>query len=802
MRWLSALAVIALALSFLAAQTVDSTHRGLREAVPAESFSVENFKIVRDVAEFTLRTGTVTFLTPVQNKHMLAVFRGDATFDLSPATGLDRDSLKKLTGQEKATVTVQRMLLAFSDSTYDEITKTAKSTALDSEAAGVLADFRKKIRKNSDGNDNIEAELLMDLYNPNREPSFMAFMNGRGADDLRFFVRPYGALSGFPPEEVALILESDSNERGGIWYLSHRVSEWQQQKATSAEQKAAIDVDHYTIDANIAANTNLNATAAVKFTALRAGDRVLKFDLVPTLRVKGVTYDGPGTIPFIQEKKEEDAGLYVILPSGLLKGTQHTVTITYAGDHVIFKEGSGNFFVGARESWYPSVSAFNDRASFDITFHYPKRYTLVSVGDLIKETSEKDETVAQWKSDIPLAVAGFNYGEFKRKSQKDPATGFVIEALANETMTNDLRDFSNFTELEKFGVGGATWTPSALMDRAISETAASVQIYNQFFGPIPYKRIAITQQPAFNFGQSWPSLVYLPVIAFLDSTQRYALFQDFTFKLNDFIQEVTPHEVAHQWWGHLVGWMSYHDQWLSEGFADFSASLFLQATRKNSSDFVKFWEHSREEILNKNRYGQSPNDAGPLWLGIRLSTPKNPNGYNGLVYPKGAYVLHMLRYMMWDGATHDENFIAMMKDFVKTHENKNASTESFKAVVEKHMTPVMDLERNHHMDWFFREWVYGSDVPHYRLEYSFAQGDNGRTIVKGKLTQSGVSDQFKMIVPLYIEVANGNARLGQLPIAGNQTRDFEVPLQTRPKRVFLNLNQDVLAYEATSTETR
>src|SRR5262249_27568341 len=150
-------------------------------------------------------------------------------------------------------------------------------------------------------------------------------------------------------------------------------------------------------------------------------------------------------------------------------------------------------------------------------------------------------------------------------------------------------------------------------------------VFEQFFGKIPYGRIAITQQPQFNFGQSWPSLVYLPVSAFLDSTQRYQLMGANAFRFAQFIDEVTPHEVSHQWWGHAVGWATYHDQWLSEGFADFSAGLFLQATNKpGSSEYPNYLERQRKRVIEKNNFGLRANDAGPLWLGLRLDTFKSP----------------------------------------------------------------------------------------------------------------------------------------------------------------------------------
>ena len=36
-------------------------------------------------------------------------------------------------------------------------------------------------------------------------------------------------------------------------------------------------------------------------------------------------------------------------------------------------------------------------------------------------------------------------------------------------------------------------------------------------------------------------------------------------------------------------------------------------------------------------------------------------------------------------------------------------------MVEKHMTPEMDVEGNHRIDWFFNEWVYGTEIPRYRV---------------------------------------------------------------------------------------
>ena len=286
--------------------------------------------------------------------------------------------------------------------------------------------------------------------------------------------------------------------------------------------------------------------------------------------------------------------------------------------------------------------------------------------------------------------------------------------------------------------------------------------------------------------------MYLPISAFLDPTQRYSLMGASAFGFQDFIQEVTPHEVAHQWWGHMVGLATYHDAWLSEGFAEFSAGLFVEATEKQSA-VDKFWERLREEIMRKNPFGNSPNDAGPLWLGERLNTFKTADAYRGMVYPKGAYFLQMLRMLMRDEKTGDQDFIAMMHDYVQGYLYKNASSEGFKDMVEKHMKPVLDAEGNHRIDWLYRDWIYGTDLPRYRLDYTLMPADGGKVVFEGKLTQSEVSPDFLMRLPLYFEIDGQWHPAGRVLVRGNSTAVVKATLPKTPKNVSINLNHDVLA---------
>lgn len=718
---------------------------------------------------------------------------------------MDVNYLKSVSGAEEVNENFRSLVICFTDGTADEIRKAAQAVDQASSAGAAFRDFRAQVRRRSDqprsmveallgGEDapNVDADLLAELYAPQRH-SFSAYIHGARHPDLRFLVSESGALPQMPsPEEVALIKRDPEGDRDRVWYLSHTKSEWENSTASSTENRRWVRAESYKIETAIANNDHLAGVCTVKFVALVEGARIVKFGLLPALRVRSVKQGGR-EISFIQESRREDGSFCAVLPEAAKAGESRELTIEYEGDKVVRNSGGGSFAVGARTSWYPALNTFTDRATYDLTFRVPARYTLVSVGKLETVSKEQGFEVSHWVSQIPLAVAGFNYGEFKKTEKKVEQTGYDLEIYSTRDVPDYLRAAAQQISL----------SPSSLAQSAMADTTNSVRVFELWFGKLPYGRVAITQQPQMNFGQSWPTLVYLPIISFLDSTQRWALFGANTFKVGEFVDEVTPHEVSHQWWGHAVGWASYHDQWLSEGFADFSAALFLQVSGKQN-EYLAYMERQRKRIVEKNNFGLRANDAGPLWLGQRLDTFESPRAYNDLVYPKGAFVVQMLRSLMWDPKTQDQDFIAMMKDFVTLAFNRNASTEDFRAVVTKQMKPSMDLGGDHTMNWFFNQWVYGTDLPRYRLEYSLQPAEGGKVMMTGKLTQSEVSGDFRMRVPIYVEFdKQQEARLAGALVKGNSTSaEFKVLLPKKPKRVAANMFQDVLALETVNQEIK
>ncbi len=774
----------------LAAPPADETYKTLRAAAVVDSIPVENIVLKRDAGVLTLKSGTLGFTAPVSGRYTVAVFSGEGEFTFTPAAAVHKMYLSSIAGPESVKEAFDRALFCFTDQTGKELRSQGTPRA-DQALTSLLNDFREKLRArredprsmwesmtSTESMDNIEMNILADLYNPAQPGFFSAYLHGRKHSDMRFLVNPRGVLNDLPASEEVAVIVIDQESDDGAWYLGHLQAE----TGATAEDKRVVESLGYKIETTIAKNDHVSAAAEIRFRPVLSGDRVIKFGLLPNLRVSKVT-EGTLEIPFVQEDREKDGSLHVIMPAAMDRGAEHTLKIEYQGDKVLRKTGNGNYSVGARTSWYPSLNSFQDHSAYDLTFRIPKKYKLVSVGKLKREWTEKDDACSQWVSDVPLAVAGFNFGSFEKKSSKDPNSGFEIEAYA----TTEPPDYLREAESEMTGM----ISPKRFMDQKIAEALTAVRLYEAFFGKSPFGRMALSQQSAFNYGQSWPTLIYLPLSAYLDSTQRWAVTGSVGGGLSHFVDEVTAHEVAHQWFGHMVSPRTYHDEWISEGFATFAAGLYLQFTEKTNSKYLDYWKRAKERLLEKNQYGRRANDAGPIWLGRQLDSFRNDNAYDTVVYQKGGYIVNMLRMLMYDRQQGDKRFQTMMQEFIQQNLNRPVTTADFQRVVEKYMPPVMNATGDGKLDWFFAQWVYGTAIPKYKLDYQLVQQGN-TWVAQGTLSQSEVPANFVGLVPIYADFDGKLASLGTARITGTRSIDVKLALPSKPKRVMINAMNDVL----------
>ncbi len=799
----------------------DPVYQQLRNVgLGSEAVAVKDFELKRDGARFHFHTGTFCFVAPVQGKVTGAVFVGDGNMVVDPPIPSEEVSLKQLTKGDEFVEQYDHLVLRFTDSTYDEIKKAGDQGG--SCDAAPLRASQDAMRHDHHLKYNLDARILQDLLGTEPGGLFVAFVPGKNYSTKEIYaIDPHGAPAllrftvpsyspGYPPtdytlgvdpEEVELITYDEN--KMGAWAVFHLTNEYKDGSASGTQQNLVIQITHQTLDTTIEKSAHLDGKASTTFVSLVDGLRVIPFNLHRTLRVQAAADDKGQSLAFVQEDKDNDADYWVILPRPLALGEKYTVTTTYGGKDAVNNQGSGNYFPIARDDWYPSsIGGIGQYASYDMTFRIPKGMKMVATGVPVSETNDGGQNVSVWKS-APQTVAGFNFGQFKMQEAKLTSPDYVVQAFANEeppdnvkALLQQLNGALPGQNYEHYDVALGTMNTTPLMNKALTEAEASLQLYTDYFGPSQFKRLAVTQQTACAAGQSWPGLVWLPMCYLYDSTVRRQL--GYEFHDYGYWRVVGPHEIAHQWWGHTVGFNSYRDQWMSEGFADMSASLYLQIAEKNNKLFTAFWDDERTLLTERNNMGFRAIDAGPLTMGYRLDN--QTTGFDvtrRLIYPKGAYILHMIRMMMYNNQTGDQNFKDTMHDFTSTYGGHSATTEDFKATVEKHMTVDMQRIGSGKMDWFFDEYVYGTALPTYKLDSTFDKNADGDVVFGFKVTQSGVNDKFRMLVPVYLELANGNVVfLGRVTLVGNNSTEAKVPLKgikDTPHRAMLNYYDDVLA---------
>jgi hypothetical protein len=808
----------------------DPTYAALRGARPdGRTVAVKDLVLERDAYRFQFASGAFYFLAPVAGRTVGAVFVGHGSYRLSPATENERRQLALSSGAdakgfETLSDEFDDLVLLFADDTAQEIELHApvRTGAADPRAVEVYERYLKRQRK--DFKINFDVRLLRDVLNSPGLTSgvFMALVEGRkyppalaavdpdGAEALGLFARLGG--------DDTIFLVADPN-RGGLWYECDRRDEVDRKRRSP--EKRLTDALDYTVDTVVAKDADLAGTTTVRFKTLIPRLRVLPVHLVPTLRLQEASFalEAAGSepavtaafapLPFIQEEEKEDGDAAVVFPEPLAKGATVLLRLVYKGDKVLRDGGDKNFYVGARESWYPNVGVFSDPALFDLTYRVPLGNDIISVGTRVEEKVEGAQNVSRWKTDHPVQVAGFNYGKFKKMDKVDETSKIDVEVFTNPGKPNIIREINEimngsggFGDVDddsglplSSGLGPSLGNVNTakLAEASLSDGLNSARLFTTYFGPLPQTSVAITQQSDFAFGQSWPSLIFLPYISFLDGTQRQRLGM---VRAKDFVDQVGFHEFAHQWWGHLVGAETYRDQWLEEGFSEFSAALAVQHTQ-GWPQYDRFWRERRKEIVEKvPGNAMAPYEAGPITQGWRLFTARTPSA-GGIIYPKGGYVLHMLRMLMYDWASKDQDarFIAMMKDYTSTYGGKFASSADFQKVVERHMVPAMNATGDGKMDWFFNQWVYGVEVPRYTQDLK-VETVGEETRIHGTIRQEGVSKDFRALVPVYVEFGkNEAARVGMLPLIGEASVpvDFKLKLPRKARRAMINFHGEVLA---------
>lgn len=576
-----------------------------------------------------------------------------------------------------------------------------------------------------------------------------------------------------------------------------------------------MDAIRYTIDTTIRPDNSLEASASIEFRASAGSQRFLGVQLSRALKISAVAGDDGEALPFFQNEgltqqeinsRGQDS-LIVFLPKPPAQGSTFKLNFRYSGN-VIEDAGNSVLFVGARESWYPHYGDAAEFAFYDLTFHWPKRLRLVATGTKSTEREEGDSRAATWKTEIPVPEAGFNLGEYASSSLSSETR--TIDVYANKQLEEILRarlsaptpseDSSRRTPIlrPQFGsdIPQLPPSPAGFLRQLAREIDSSIRFYELYSGPFPFRTLGVSQIPG-AFGQGWPGLLYLSTFSFLPDEAQYRAGLSPTGRA--FFTDVVPfHEVAHQWWGNVVGWSSYQDQWIDESIAEYLALQFADS-KKNQDHPLNTWlGHYRKRLTTKAEgEDRVPTDIGPVIIGRRLISSRSPDAYSVVVYAKGTWIMHMLREMLRqpgaaNGKDPDARFIGLLRTLVSKYARRALTTADLQREVEAVMTPRMALEGGHSMEWFFDEYVRGTGIPHYKVQFTSRSSEKGFQI-RGKLMQEGVPRSFIAPVPIYAttSIPGRTIFLGTVVATGDET-NFTFTSAVQPHKLLIDPHMTLL----------
>jgi hypothetical protein len=263
---------------------------------------------------------------------------------------------------------------------------------------------------------------------------------------------------------------------------------------------------------------------------------------------------------------------------------------------------------------------------------------------------------------------------------------------------------------------------------------------------------------------------------------------------------IPPHEVAHQWWGDLVTWHSYRDQWFTEALATYSSLMLLQ--ERNPAAFREIMDQYRRALVKKNENGISLMDAGPVTLGTRLLSSQFPDGYDAISYGRGAWLFHMLRTMLKDAAAHDgqkfqnggpdEPFMRGLKRLCEKYQGKVITTREILDVFAEELPPSLRYEGKNSMDWFLEGWINGWSVPKLELKAVKIAAKGGEMLASGTILQKEAPDDLVTSVPVYAATTGKQLILLGRVFADGEETPFRLPAPAGTRKIVLDPYETVL----------
>ena len=652
---------------------------------PAKQFEVRDLTVKATDLSLNVRSGSA-FVAETSDGVTAIVLLGNGEMRFSPPDAAEQTQIRIFCGDEALRASFQAAFIRVRPSDF--------AGRFPAAALVPRAVSASDLRRATDVFDSyIGRTLQIDLADLSAGTWSITPIMGDFIGEIR--TKRFGSLtytrSSNEAEDITLF---DRLRRRNISVYASKEKLAQRGRFYSEDDLVDYDVLEYDIDTAFAPDRLfIDGIARVKIKIRSSAASTINLRLAESLAVRAVYSELHGRVLHLRVIGQNT--LLVNLPGFVVGGTEMWLTVHYSGrvppqdlDReaiAIAQDAQESIVIPAeprllyshRAYWYPQ-SSVSDYATAKVKMTLPSEYDVVATGAPVPVPPDSDKTsrgqrVSVFQSDRPVRYLAFVVSRLRQvESRQVDGVRIVFEANPRQ-------------------VGPAR----SMMGRA----EEIFRYYASLLGRAPYPTFTVAFTERTTPGGHSP-----PYFAVVDQPVQVGAvpWRGDPVSFEQYPDFFLAHEIAHQWWGQAVGWKNYHEQWISEGFAQYFAALYAER---------KLNRRSYQTVLRQmNRTAIAESDQGPIYHGYRLGHIKRDTAvFRSVVYNKSAIVLHMLRRLVGD-----EAFFAGLRQFYEEWEFKKAGTGDFQRVMER--ASGRELTR------FFETWIFGERIPQVSFSHTVEEG--------------------------------------------------------------------------------
>jgi hypothetical protein len=777
----------------------------------SRQFDIRNLTLRGTDLTIEMATGSA-FVAETVDGPTAVVLVGRGRMRFAPPDEAERTQVRIFAGSDALTAEFDGALIRVRPSEFES---RFPSDALVRRDA-VTSDFR---RAGEIFEEFIGKTLQLDLTDLSRDRWSLIPSSGDLIAEVR--TRQYGNLTyaraGSEAEDVTIF---DRRRRRNIAVYASPAKLASRGQFYSEDDLVDYDVLAYEIEASFSPERLwINGTARLRIKPRSSYMTTMQLKLAEALTVRGVYAQGMGRLLHLRVVGQNS--LILSLPAPVQPDTELVLTVVYSGrleSQELEREAIAvqqqqqqqqeresaamplepRFLYSNRSYWYPQ-STVTDYALATLRLTVPQEFDVVASGTragppkpsaasagsgqrphqtftfecdrparYLSFVASRLNPVTSAKLDIRTAPASTDVRPLRSDGQGTLGTPSSFRSSSIDEPSPRPSDPAPAPAAENTSFALTVQANPRQMGRARSfgEQASSIlQFYASILGEAPYPSftLAVTENdlpgghsPAY-FAVLNQSLPTSPVV-----------WQNDPVAFENFPSFFIAHELAHQWWGQAVGWKNYHEQWLSEGFAQYFATLYAEKDRGHDVF---------DSIVRKmRRWAIDSSPQGPVYLGYRLGHIKGDSRvFRAIIYNKAAMVLHMLRRLVGD-----DPFFWGMRRFYAEWRFRKAGTDDFRK--------AMEASSGRDLTTFFQAWIHGSGIP--RLRFSYQTPDPASVLVRFE----HVGEQIEVPVTVTLTYASGETEEFVVPVSERTVeRKLAVKAGATLRRVEANADHAALA---------